>query len=234
MRPRPALGYARIGLRFALALMLVMSSSGIASAEPMRPETRALYARGMELYNAGRYAEAAIELRAGQAIEPRPEFLYALGQAERNLKNCARAIDYYRAFLATSPPPDQRQLAVVQLERCEQELAARAAEPPPAAPPSETKIAAPAPAAPAVDAGRKPWYRDPAGGALTGVGLAGVIAGAVLVAHSTVLIGGAHDSYGQYLDARGVRGEQIGGIVTLSAGGLLMLGGVIRYATRRR
>jgi hypothetical protein len=203
----------------------------------MRPEVKALYLHGMELYNAGRYAEAAVELRAGQAIEPRPEFLYALGQCERNLRNCARAVEYYRAFLATNPPADQRQLAVVQVERCDQEMAARVPAPasPPASVPAATQatVAAPPPPPPPPTPGRR-WVRDPVGGTLAGLGLAGLVTGAVLVGHSGAVLATADQSYDRYLEARSVRGEQIGGIVVLCSGAALLVSGILRYALHRR
>src|SRR5262249_34291360 len=109
---------------FYIAIVWLLAL-GHAYGDTMKPEAEALYTRGMQLYNAGKIAEAKVELRAGQAIDPRPEFLYALGQCERNLKNCARATEYYQEFLATLPPEQQRKLARMQLERCNQELAAK-------------------------------------------------------------------------------------------------------------
>jgi tetratricopeptide (TPR) repeat protein len=76
--------------------------------------------RGLRFYATQQYADALVELRAGYAIDPHPDFLYAIGQAERLSGNCKAASEAYRAYLRTSPPALEASRAQTQIERCEQ------------------------------------------------------------------------------------------------------------------
>jgi tetratricopeptide (TPR) repeat protein len=100
--------------------------------------------RGLRLYDVQQYDEAIAEFRAGYAIEPNPQFLYALGQALRKKGDCAAAVESYRAYLRTAPAERQAQAAEDQITRCEATMA-----PPPRAvtapPPEVTTVVAPPP-----------------------------------------------------------------------------------------
>ena len=94
--------------------------TGPARAEPDDRARRAdeHWARGQALYAEGRYEPALIEFRLGRALDPRPEFLYAMGQAERQLGRCSEAIAHFRAYLAEVTSPTQREAADLQIARC--------------------------------------------------------------------------------------------------------------------
>jgi tetratricopeptide (TPR) repeat protein len=116
----------------ALAILMALASAPAfaESAPPMKPEARAHLVRGLEHYEKGRFAEAVSEFLAGQAIDPQPEFRYALGQAERKRGRCAEAIVYYQSYLDTRPSAVQAATARQNIERCK----ATASELPPAPP----------------------------------------------------------------------------------------------------
>src|SRR2546426_5656634 len=94
------------GLAMALAVVL-FASAAEARPKVMKPEAQGHYTRGLTLYKGKHYDEAISEFKLGYEIDPRPEFLYALAQAERKNGNCGAAIEHYRALLATNPPEQQ-------------------------------------------------------------------------------------------------------------------------------
>jgi hypothetical protein len=149
-RPRPVRRAApRPRPRFLLLALALGLGTAPATTEgqreparlPLLPAAQAHLDRGVRHYGERRLDEAVREFAAGYELDPRPEFLYALGQAHRARGDCDRATGYYHAFLRTAPPPAQAEKARVQLARCEQ-LRLRAAASAPAS----------APVAPSVDA----------------------------------------------------------------------------------
>jgi tetratricopeptide (TPR) repeat protein len=102
--------------------------------------------RGLRLYDLQQYDEAIREFRAGYALSPDPQFLYALGQAFRKKGDCPAAADAYRAYLRTAPAARQAQAAEDQIARCEPTAPAPAVAPAP--PPPAAATVAPAPALP--------------------------------------------------------------------------------------
>ncbi|HXU69060.1 MAG TPA: tetratricopeptide repeat protein [Polyangia bacterium] len=124
----------------ALAFVVVVVAGAAAAwARPSKSGAEHLV-RGSRLYNEGRYDEAIAELQAGYAIDPRPDFLYALGQAERKRGDCKAAVAWYERYVATGPSSQRTVATLVQIDRCKQELAS--------ATPSTTTTAPPAPATP--------------------------------------------------------------------------------------
>jgi len=147
------------------ALMLCICLAATARAAPATPaskqQAKLHFERGNQLYSDGQYDQAIDELEAGYALDPRPDFLYALGQAERKRGRCAAAVRWYDAYLDTGPTPQRREAAQLQIDRCKEEQAATPpaatapapapapiAAPPVAAAPAATTTAPPAVAAP--------------------------------------------------------------------------------------
>jgi tetratricopeptide (TPR) repeat protein len=121
--------------------------------------------RGLEYYGQQRYERAIAQFERGYAVEPRREFLFALGQAARLSGDCASAVAYYRQFLSRNPPARQVQATWEHLGSCDRALGTRPIEASPAPRP-----------APVVDvvaprAEPRPWYRDPIGTSLLGAGI---------------------------------------------------------------
>jgi hypothetical protein len=97
---------------------------------------------GSLLYQQGRYDDALGELTAGYKLDPRPEFLYSLGQTERKRGRCKEALDYYQRYLDTGLSRERAAAVLVQMDRCRAELALPPA--PPVAAPNAATANAPA------------------------------------------------------------------------------------------
>jgi tetratricopeptide (TPR) repeat protein len=231
----------------------------VAHAQPtgLKPRARDHYERGLRLYERNRFDEAIAELRAGLAIDPQPEILYALAQAERKSGHCERALEHYQSCMALLKNPAAAAAVRVQIERCrvEQERAAPAAPEPANEPANPNEAAAPEGSADGAAGGLEPsqgsrsmerallpettreapapsrsWARDPLAISLTAIGVAGLAAGATMVGVARVEASQAGDSYQQFADARNAPSLWTGGVVTLSVGGALIAGAVIRWA----
>src|SRR5581483_9031596 len=203
-----------------------------------KPAAQVLLDRGLRSYAVGKYAEAIESFRAGYQIDPRPDFLYALAQAERMSGDCRGAVAAYRAFLRTSPPEKAAVSARQNLERCEAPLAA---EPPSTTSGANTTTtnganamttaAAPALAPRLADAPRRPWYRDPAGDVLGALGLAAVGTGGALwgVGEAGVQSANASTRYDQFAGGPNAERERTIGIVGVAVGGALLVGALGRW-----
>jgi tetratricopeptide (TPR) repeat protein len=149
---------------FAVAVAVAACALAVvARAEPtprQKLEATRHFERSSALYNAGRYGEAIDALKAAYAIDPRPDFLYALGQMERKRGDCKAAIGYYQRYVDTGPSSQRTVATLLQIDRCEEELASAPVRPTPAPPPAARPEAAPEP--PAVPAEPPPASVAPA------------------------------------------------------------------------
>ncbi|HEX4462092.1 MAG TPA: tetratricopeptide repeat protein [Polyangia bacterium] len=245
----------------ARILVALVAFASVARAQPthtMQPAARAHLQRGLKLYEQQHYDDAIAELREGLAVDPQPDILYALGQAERKKGNCARAIEYYQSCLALVKDPAAAAAIKVQIERCQvkagdaakqqsfevepwpSDSPARQAAPTPETPTLTTTTAStatpppsPTSSTPSTSPSRA-WSRDPLAASAVAIGLGGIIAGGVMVGLAKSRLDVASDSYQQYSDARGWPGVWAGGIVSLSLGGALVVVGVARYVVVAR
>jgi hypothetical protein len=217
--------------------LLVLAMLG----EPaMKPEAKRHLDGGLRAFQVQDYATAISEFQVGFEIDPRREFLYALGQAERMSGDCEKAIRSYDAFLMTNPPDRQAEPARQNIKRCKEELVAKTPAPPkpePAPEPMPQPVAVtpiPPPAPRPVD---KAWYTDAWGDVLVGGGVAALVIGGLVWSGAQDDIAAAHGSM-SYPDfsahADGAETRQTIGVVTMIAGGALVAGGVVRYWLRPR
>jgi len=173
------------------------------------------YELGKREFEQKRYAQALEEFRSALAITPRPEVLYAMAQTQRMLGDCRSAIATYRAFLAGRPAARLAEYARANIERCEHdgELAQR------------------------TDTATQPaWYRDVAGDALVGLGLASGITGALVWSSgrsAATRLAEAPD-YQTFVDrqqaAASALTKQRLGVASMIIGGAAILGGLAHYA----
>ncbi|MCC6751769.1 MAG: hypothetical protein IT371_29220 [Deltaproteobacteria bacterium] len=232
-------------------------------AAAARAEASALWAAGQRHYAAGELAEAVQSFRRGFALDGRPEFLYAMGQAERKRGNCDRAIVHFKDYLRLARKASQRAAARLQIQRCEALVPPEPPTPPtPAKPPtppvaeppslvsSRPAVLASAPS-PAVDpapsprpprdddvrpTARRRWYRDLWGGLLLGLGVGALGGGGALVGVGSAAVDPlAYPTYGAYDEALSSRRAlRTAGVVSLAVGGALVVGSVIRYVVAGR
>lgn len=196
------------------------------------PEARAHFEQAQRHFDEQDYASAIPELKAAYALEPNPMLLYAWGQAERMAGSCARAVELYRRFLETNPEPEQRQLAEANLVDCEAELPDDTTATTLPRAPDDLQPMEAEPGSPPDEPPARPWYADPAGGALVGGGMAGVIGGGVLMAVARRKAREAPNASieDDYLATRQQATRMnAGGIVVLSVGSALVVAGVVRY-----
>lgn len=171
-------------------------------------------------YEAEDWKGAIDAFRRGHELDPRPQFLFAIAQAERRRGDCAAAVRAYDQFLATSPPEAQAAAARDQRDRCEEALRPPEPEPepqpagPPPPPPAPTTIIVTTPDEPS-------WWRDPVtAGAAGGAVVLGLLGAALLVAaDATAEDAGAAPDLDTYLDLKG-RAEvrHTAALVTLGVG----------------
>lgn len=99
--------YATLSLLVTLALPLSVTTTAhaqeAARPDPRDAEARAHFERGLSLVQQARWADAVGELEAARAIRAVPAVLFNLGVAHRALGHNLRAIESFRAYLASVP-----------------------------------------------------------------------------------------------------------------------------------
>jgi len=226
-----------------LAILVQVTAARAQSIEHASSEAQAHVERGLALYEAKDYAQAAAELETAYDLKKDRDVLYALAQAKRLAGDCPTALAHYRKFLDSNPPSRQADLARKNMARCEEAKPAPApptlppappvTPPPPSSPPSEShaSVRAPEPTEPPRPP-RVAWYRDVPGDLLLG---GGIVAGAVggyffYVAGSELQSARAASHYGdaQAHADRAHRDREIG-VVGGAAAGALVVAAVLRY-----
>jgi tetratricopeptide (TPR) repeat protein len=228
----------------AIAIELSAGAARADEPAPMKPETRELLERGLELYRAREYEAAISEFERAFAIEERPELLFAMAQAERLSGDCGTAVLLYRRFLATGPQEMHAEAARLNIDKCERALASRpelagqdvAADTPATATPEPPEdLLPPAPTRlPSAESAshRGAWYRDPLGASLLGLGAGGVGVGAALFAMSSADVSSARASerYAEYRELMDrAESRRTLAWVGLGAGSALLVGAAARY-----
>jgi len=140
----------------ALSLALVALAAGVARADNAKAAAAAHLVRGSRLYDQGRYDDAVAELKTGYALDARPEFLYALGQAERKRGDCRAAIGWYQRYVDSGPSTQRTVATLLQIDRCKEELASSTTRPAPAPPPNAQPVEPPAAAPPPAETAPPP------------------------------------------------------------------------------
>jgi hypothetical protein len=203
-----------------LAVLLAPSSPAEAAmVEELVAQTERLRAEGD-------FAAASQALARAYAIDPNPQFLYGLAKLAREGDDCERAVELQRQFLASEPTERDVENAHAELRACGVEP-----EPEPRPDPRDRSQTRPD-TGPAVAAPR-PWYRDPAGGALLGVGAVVTVAGASTWIAASVMARNAHDqpTAVDYRDriASAQTAERVG-IGLAAAGAAVLVAAIVRYA----
>jgi tetratricopeptide (TPR) repeat protein len=117
--------------------VIVLASSHAASADSAAD----LLKQGIDLYKAGKYADAIDTLKRSSDLEPKPEALFALAQAERQIGDCASALTHYHAVLESQSDFGVAKFVQQNIELCEKahpELVAKPEPPKPDSPNPES------------------------------------------------------------------------------------------------
>lgn len=121
-----------------LLTLIVLAMPAIAAAETDKAAlARELFDLGVEEYKTKQYTAAAASMSKSHALDPQPNALYALAQAERLSGNCKDAITHYQQVIDTAK--DDKTVTAVKgnIELCQAlERGEKAKEPP-----SEAKTA---------------------------------------------------------------------------------------------
>lgn len=219
----------KLALIVTLACTLVLPHAALAAPSPDD-----LVRSGEQAYQDGRYREAADAFARAYELEPDPAYLYAQAQALRLAGDCRTATTLYSKFLETDPPEQAERTARDNMAACAEQLAAQPDEPEPAPEPAPK----PQPeTAPPVDREPEPapraWYRDPWGGVLVGVGLAGLAVGGGLYGQAVTEERAADQAeaepeYGERIERASTLSRA--GIGVLAVGSAVLVAGVIRWA----
>ncbi len=220
-------------LRCLFVLVLVLASpADLAHAEDPRiadPAAQAHVDAGKAAYSAGDYETASREFDAAYAIVPDPALLYGWAQSRRLGGHCTEAVALYRRFLASALSDAQIAAGKTGIALCEQ---ATPPEPPPQDEPPQDPPNNPPPVE-----GRDPsrWYSDPVGGGLVIGGAVGVGVGITFLVMSRRSEDAAstaefRDEFSDLLDQATTR-RRIG-LAAAGIGSALLIGGIVRYATR--
>jgi tetratricopeptide (TPR) repeat protein len=201
-----------------------------AGGDPVHQKALAHYARG-------EYARAAAAFKAAYLAAPKPELLYAIGQALRLAGDCSEALEYYRQYLRTRPGPKQVVSTRENMKRCER--ATSTSRPATASAPTTLPVVARR-AEPVAPPPRPAWYRDWPGWTLLGTGLVagGAGAGVFLVGRGQVADANGAADYGAfdrgYSSGRSGELQQRVGVAAMAAGAALITAGVVRWLLVRR
>lgn len=136
---------------FLTAILIGLGlSSRAAAADSATEEARQHFLKGQQLFDVGRWDEAAAEFEQAYAARNDPSFIYNMAQAYRRKGDAKRALDLYKNYLIRAPRSPQRpeveeRIANLQRQIEEAERAGRSTAPvapAPAPPPPPAPAAA--------------------------------------------------------------------------------------------
>ncbi len=160
-------------------MMALLASLLVLTATPSSKAQQAadLAHKSMAEYNVGKFDAALEDATNAYLLDPRPGFLYNIGQCQRALHNWERAEFFYRGYLRDKPDAPNRKaveelIAEMQATQKE-EAAAKAAEAAAKTKPAETPILVEAPPAAVTAATEQRPHHNHA--LAIGLGSAGVV-----------------------------------------------------------
>lgn len=177
-----------------------------------------------KLFENGKSAEAIVHLKDAFALDPRPEILYALGQAHAALGQCENAKTFYARYSDASP--GDAMLARDAANACKE-------APPVVTPP--VVVEPPKPTPPPVVYQR--WHSDTLGLVIAGAGLVVMGAGAfeLSASRSAHDEAGAAATYDDFLDrlddSRSKRALSLG---LFAVGGTVVITGLVHVVLHTR
>jgi len=220
-------------VRFAGGLWLILLVVPAGAQETPADVAKQLYAEGKEAYEQLKYQLAYDRFKSCYALSHQPELLFNMSSAEQGLRHPKAAAELLRAYLRVVPddpdrPGIERRIRALD----EQQLLEERPSPALAiALPIPVAVIAVTPAAP------RRWYQDAAGHALFFTGVAILGAGGALLGIGNARIAdlAGQPNYGLYGSALdGAKPLQYSGLALIGAGGVIALGGIIRFAVHNQ
>src|SRR5579859_3601564 len=140
-------------------VLCALLAIGRAEAQPDKTiaEAKQHFRTGNQLYDTGRYGEAAAEYEIAFRLTDRAEFLFNMGQAYRLAGNAKAAKAAYQGYLRRVPDAPQRHEIEQYFVTLNEAIRGEAAKP--VAPPTTSSPASPPPQAPSTPAASvyNPW-----------------------------------------------------------------------------
>lgn len=197
-----------------------------------KPDAIAHFTKGNALYNAGDFAEAVQEYKAGMLSEPSAVFNYNLGQSYRQLGDYRQATYHYKRYLSSGlATPEEREGIEGVIAKMDAELQQKARTEPPTGP--ATNVSPMAPAMPPPTTRETRWYHDSIGWGATGVGVVGGAIAGVLFLQAADLRNDADAAAtageSQALDEKADTRARAGTYVAIG-GGAFLAAGIIMLA----
>jgi tetratricopeptide (TPR) repeat protein len=222
-----------------LVLVTILVGSHRAGADPKsKAEAQRHIDTATALFAANKPAEALVELQAAIELDPRPELLYAIGQAHASLGQCDQATKYFDRYLATRPSAHAGDLARQAIAACKDAPPPEPKPTPePTPPPDRRPKPAVAPTPRIAVRTATPWYSDALGDALVGGGVIAAVIGVVLYRDATSKIDAANQAttYPERADLSASGHQRRTYAVVCGAGGAALVGvGILRYVFRAR
>jgi tetratricopeptide (TPR) repeat protein len=229
----------RAWLAAVAVLAIALAFAPQAAASPKGAQAKAAFDRGVVAYQKGEFAAAADALGTSFKLEPDVETLFAWAQAERQLENCEKSIELFNKLLGFDLPTENKKVVQGKIDECKAIIAAKQPKDPVPTPapvkPVEDppQVVKPLPDDPPTTPGRSPWWKDPIGDGLVGLGVVGLGVGGYFLISARQAEQESRkniDKFQENDDLAQSRGKI--GVISTIAGGVLVVGGIVRYATR--
>ena len=107
-----------MGSRLALLAVVQLIAAAALTREAAADRARDLFKRGIDEYKAQKYEQAAATLKEAYELDPKPDALFALAQAERLAGRCTEARVHYKKLLAETSDPAAMKAVQTNLDLC--------------------------------------------------------------------------------------------------------------------
>jgi tetratricopeptide (TPR) repeat protein len=108
--------------RLAVLAAVILAGNEAVADERSKALARQLFELGIEEYKAKDFEAAALSMAKVYALDPKPDALYALAQAERMSNKCESATKHYQMLIEQSKDDKTKQAVQANLELCAQIL----------------------------------------------------------------------------------------------------------------
>jgi len=226
-------------MKTLLAIAALLASVP-AIAAPKGKAAKKEFDKGVVAYQKGEFAAASDALGKSYKLEADLETLFAWAQSERQQNKCESAIDLYNKLLDMDMPAENKDAVRAKLEECKAIVGAKTVidkplDPPKDDPPPDDSASPPIDDPKPEPTGAKPWWKDPIGDALTIGGVVALGVGGYFLYSSKQADDKSHENDNIFEEQQD-KAESHGkiGVALTVTGGVLIVGGIVRYMTRSK